>query len=109
MFEDLVGKTFGFFGVDCNAFKLGGLVFEAIEDEDDGYRSYFTSVEVKDPTGLIFFKTEVAEVTVARYLDQDFDGYELVDVRDGHVWLRLGTDSSDQYYPMFTFRYWPKD
>lgn len=107
-FEQCVGQKFGFYGVDHNVFKIGKTVFEAIEDESDGYRSYLQSIEVKDPSGLIFFKRAVAKVEVVRVDETTFDGFALRDVRDGHEWLRLGTDQIDDYYPSFTFRYEPK-
>lgn len=27
---------------------------------------------------------------------------------DGHVWLRIGTDNTDDYYPSFVFFYQPR-
>jgi len=107
-FDEVIGKEFSFYGVDNEAFKLGKLVFEAVEDENDGYRSCLGSVEVKDPSGLIFFKRSLARVKVVATEVGDFDGYHLVDVADGHVWLRFGTDHCDDYYPCFIFDYSPK-
>lgn len=104
--ENLVGSEANFYGVDNNCFKLGRQVFEAVEDESDGYRSYLGSIEVRDPKGLTFFGRPVAKVRIEKVDDgSSFDGYQLVDVRDGHVWLRVGTDHADYYYPCFTFQY----
>lgn len=103
-FYSLVGQEFPFFGVDNNTFKLGDTVYEAVEDESDGYRSMLEDVKVKDHEGLIFFGQPVATVRLVSD-DGEFDGYRLVDVADGHVWLRFGTDAADDYYPMFTFEY----
>lgn len=108
MFDDLVGKTMSFYGVDNNWFKLDRKVYEAVENEDDGYRSYLGSVEVVDRKDLIFFKRRLARVTVEEYGDGSFYGYVLRDVSDGHVWLRFGTNNSDDYYPWFVFEYQPK-
>lgn len=107
-FEEMVGQEFGFYGVDGNTFKLKKLVFEAMEDESDGYRSCLGSVEKKDPSGLVFFKRRVAKVKVVAVDEGSFIGHDLVDVKDGHVWLRLGTDHADDYYPCFVFNYQPK-
>ena len=106
--NDLLGKKFGFYGVDNNCFKLGRKVYEAIEDESDGYRSYLGSIEVVNLDG-IFFNKPLGYVEV-RDSGQggDFEGYEVVDVQDGHVWLRVGTDYADDYYPVFVFDYQPK-
>jgi hypothetical protein len=99
-------KTYKFYGVDNNSFKLGKQVFEAIEDPEDGYRSCLGSIEVKDPKGLIFFKTAVDTVKVVDAAE--YSGFKLVSVKDGHVWLEVGTDYSDNYYPCFVFTYTPR-
>ena len=105
--DDLLGKKFGFYGVDNNCFKLDRKVYEAIEDESDGYRSYLDSIEVVDKDG-IFFDKPLAFVEVKYSEWGYFEGYWLEDVEDGHVWLRVGTDNADDYYPMFVFDYQPK-
>ena len=106
--DDLQGKKFGFYGVDNNCFKLGRKVYEAIENEDDGYRSFLESVEVVADEG-IFFDRPLGYVEVKCSGPRNyFDGYLLVDVKDGHVWLRVGTDKCDDYYPYFVFDYQPK-
>jgi len=106
MLDKLVGQEFDFYGVDNNSFKLGDTVFEALEDEDDGYRSSLGSIEVKDPEGLIFFQTVIARVRVENA--PNIDGHQLVDIDDGHVWLEIGTSDYDDYYPCFVFSYHPK-
>ena len=121
-FEEMMGKEFEFFGVDGNTFKLGEKVFEALEEIDEELeykideRSFLGSVEeVKESTGLNFATIPVAVVRVVRIetapgdLRNDFDGYHLVDVSDGHVWLKLGTDGARYaQYPYFEFDYDPK-
>jgi hypothetical protein len=41
-----LGKELGFYGVDSNRFKLGSKVYEAIEDEGDGYRSSLNDINL---------------------------------------------------------------
>jgi hypothetical protein len=112
--EFKVGLEADFYGVDCNSFKLDNCVFEAVEDESDGYRSMMSEVRMQDCTdNLIFFKTPIARVRVedeseGSYDHRGFDGYKLVDVKDGHVWLLFGTDDPTDYYPSFTFYYQTK-
>lgn len=101
--KELVGTKHGFYGVDNNFFKLGKKVYEAIEDPDDDYRSYLGSIEASDRKDLIFFKQPVAKVEVI----VSVGGYRLVD-DSGHIWLDIGTDYSDDYYPCFFFTYYPK-
>jgi hypothetical protein len=109
-FAELLGKELKFFGVDNHCFKLGNHVYEAVEDEDDGYRSYLGSVEIVNPESfnLIFHRRSFATVVVDQYDDGYFKGYYLRDVLDGHNWLRFGTDNSDDYYPWFVFEYQAK-
>ncbi len=105
------GLEADFYGVDNECFKLEQFVFEAVEDPDDGYRSCMQEVRMKDDTeGLIFFTTPLARVRVTENSDSvdDFDGYALVDVKDGHEWLVFGTSESSDYYPSFIFCYTPK-
>lgn len=110
-----VGLETDFYGVDNTCFKLDNCIFEAVEDESDGYRSCLKDVKMKDDTeGLIFFQTPIARIRVEedneyrsydRNPDEPFDGYKLVDVTDGHVWLSFGTEKNDSYYPSFIFFY----
>ena len=73
-----VGLEADFYGVDCNCFKLDNCVFEAVEDESDGYRSMMSDVRMKDDTtGLIFFKTPVARVRVVGYDQRTKEDYPL--------------------------------
>lgn len=110
-FEDTVGMEFDFYGVCNNEFKLGDTVFEAVEDPDDGYRSYLESVEVRESNGLFFrsplARVRVEEANAVRPGDHD-EGWRMVDVEDGHEWLFVGTNHYDGYYPYFVFRYTPK-
>ena len=105
--EFKIGLEADFYGVDNNSFKLDNCVFEAVEDENDGYRSCMDEVRMKDDTnGLIFFQTPLARVRVEDRTDGvhgTFNGYDLVDVNDGFVWLTFGTDNCDDYYPTFIF------
>lgn len=100
-----------FYGVDNHTFCLGKgdtkIVLEAVEDESDGYRSYFGCFSVS-PLNKIFFRTPLARVHVRKTEKRvgygKFSGWELVD-ESGHTWLRVGTDNTDDYYPCFAFEY----
>lgn len=105
---DLVDTTREFYGVDWNQFKLGDKVFEAKEDPSDGYRSYLGSIEVVNSDGT-FFKTSLDQVKVIEKDTGYFKGYELVSMKDGHVWLKVGTNNNDDYYPYFVFNYSPRE
>ena len=114
--EFKVGLIAQFYGADGNRFKLGNTVFEAKEDESDGYRSMMSEVKaVKRTKEMVFFDQPLGRVRVDEVRGHhrssygNFDGYALVDMKDHHRWLLLGTDNSDDYYPSFTFEYTPKE
>lgn len=112
--EQLNGQYVNFYGVDGNCFKLGNVVFEAIEDENDGYRSMLDAVEVVEKD-CIFSGTPLTAVNVLSVEEKSdynddyfvpFCGYRFID-NEGYTWLKIGTSSYDDYYPMFTFEYTP--
>lgn len=110
-FEDflLEGHELDFYGVCADCFKIDDMIFEAIRDRDDGYRSYLDSIRLKgdaETNNLTFFRRPIARIRLERRVVKgDFGGYVLVDINDGHVWLTVGTDYSDSYYPCFVFAY----
>lgn len=105
--QELVDRSFGFYGVSDNCFKIGRKVYEVLENEDDGLRSSLDHVRVVDPDGRPFFRRALARVTLKVDHERDFEGWKLVG-DNGHTWLRFGTDFDDTYYPYFVFEYTPK-
>lgn len=114
-FEELAekGKKLKFYGMDNNYFKLDDEIYEAIENPDDGYRSMLEEIkpisEEEAEQNLIFFQNPVDTVKIVDISDTSFTGYELVSTDDGHVWLRVGTDSVDDYYPCCIIEYTPRE
>jgi len=105
------GEVFEFFGVNENCFKIGNYVLEAIEDPSDGYRSMLEGlmgIGQKEcaKRNLHFFSRSIASVKIVKVVDENFNGFRLVD-GCGHVWLSVGTIHHDEYYPCFTFEYTP--
>lgn len=120
----------------CIGVNGARMALEAIEDPSDGYRSYFGCFRTEE-VGRIFFGQPIARVTLlegglservhcycedekelgesgksvcSKHLEaqkDNFNGWILKDVDTGHVWLTVGTDYADSYYPFFTFRYEP--
>lgn len=120
-FSALKGANLKYFGADSseNAFKVDGIAFKVLEDPDDGYRSHLGAIEYGEESNAIFFQNPIAEVRIETYdelsnhdnsfLEEKREGYRLVDIEDGHVWLEFGTDNTDDYYPYFIFRHMPKE
>jgi hypothetical protein len=129
---NLEGLVLDYYGADAgdNTFMVDDVVFKVLEDPNDGYRSMLGAVDYTDKHTSIFFRAPIARVKLVTYdsgtevgcepsceetCDDDShswaglnQGYRLVDVIDGHVWLEFGTHNYDDYYPMFIFRHTPK-
>lgn len=104
-------NIYAFYGVDNNCFKLNDTIYEAVEDASDGYRSYLESVVVKNKSKLIFSNLPIASVRIEKLpynndRNGTIEGFKLVD--DNNVWLEVGTDYDDTYYPTFVFNYNPR-
>ena len=116
-FSALQGMKLDYYGADSasHEFKVEGIVFKVLEDPDDGYRSHLGAIEYGEQSSAIFFRQPIAKVAIEMYDGENRDylqgnqGYRLVDVKDGHVWLEFGTDNTDDYYPCFVFRHMPKE
>ena len=106
-FEDMIGGTHKFYGVDNHCFKIGFHTFEAVEDADDGWRSFMECVNVKADNELIFFRHSIANIRI-EVLTENVKIYRFVDADDDHIWLAFGTDLHDEWYPVFVFEYNPK-
>lgn len=109
-----LGREYDFYGVDPNKFKIDNMVLEVVEDEIDGYRSALKEVSLVPDGSGIFARTPLDRVKIiespqriSKYHQED-DCHEVVSVADGHVWLRFGTENTDDYYPCFCFQYSPK-
>lgn len=107
-FEELVGETGSLYlNTDTNRFQIGSCIFEAIENPDDGYRSMMDEIVlVTDQAQKI--GSPLASIEITKSSDNSFDGYKIVDLEDSHIWLKIGTDESDSYYPYFVFEWTPK-
>ena len=115
-FQNLTGMELDYYGADAgdHTFKVDDIVFKVLEDPNDGYRSCLGAIDYTDEHSSIFFRTPIARVCIETYegrnqeWSQGDQGYQLVDIADGHVWLEFGTDNTDDYYPCFVFRHMPK-
>ena len=117
-FVSMVGGTYDLYGVDGTCVKLNDMVFEFLEDPDDGYRSHLGAVRISnDNREHIFFPNPVATIKLIKkelteidhHGQGGFRGYNLVDVKDGHTWAEMGTGNTQDYYPYFVVRWHPKE
>lgn len=122
----LVGKTYwsvdefphwvDFYGVDGNSFCIGFTYkssylkckFEVVEDKSDGYRSALKEIKtVPFDSKDIFSHRPIVQVHISEDRVKDVESINLKDA-GGHVWLSFGTDYSDNFYPIFIFKYSPE-
>lgn len=91
-------------------FRLDGVVYSAVEDPVDGYRSCMRDLFVSESGQMK--NTFPDHEVVGRYIDKDgydqCDILELIDVETGNVVLRIGTESTDDYYPYFVAEFVPE-
>jgi hypothetical protein len=99
---------------DCQMFRfrLDGIVYCAIEDPSDGYRSMMSSLVVQkaNPIKNTFEPIKVLGVlrTKGTYSGTD-DVLELRLLPNGNVILEVGTENTDDYYPSFVGRWMPEN
>ena len=109
-FHRLIGLKASLYYINhMNQFQLGDVIFEVLEDEDDGYRSYMKEVKIIDVNAKRKPGDFLDEIIIEVSKKSDFDGFCLKSTTSDHCWLTFGTDNSDDYYPSFTFYFQPKD
>lgn len=95
------------------SFKLDGVVYTAIENPDDGYRSHMGDLLVGGKeVANTFSGVEVEGV----YLEKDpeatwdygCDILQLVDTTTKEIVLSIGTGNVEDYYPYFVGHFNPK-
>lgn len=81
-------------------FVLDGVTYKAIEDPDDGYRSYCSELIMCDEPVANNFQPHVVMAKM-----KDDETYQtnytiqFIDVVTGKIVLEVGTDNADDYYP----------
>lgn len=98
---------------DCNVmrFRLDGVVYVAIEDPDDGYRSSMKELTID---GMASMTNTFPPVKVIGRFRAENDSYggadvlELIDAVTGKAIVEVGTDNSDDYYPWFVSNFTPE-
>lgn len=92
---------------DDYCFQLGDVIFEVVENEDDGYRSSMDEVRIVEREALSKYPHNhfLEEVTI---LAGDEDSMWKILGADGHRWLQFGTRDASDYYPTFVFDWTPR-
>jgi len=95
---------------DANAirFRLDGVVYVAIEDPNDGYRSCLDKLIIA-PASEITNIFPAIYVLAKKKASDTHDILQLFDVVTGKVVLEVGTDDVDDYYPCFVSSFHPEN
>lgn len=88
-------------------FRLDGVVYEVIEDEQDGYRSSMREIRaVHTKPRNVFIPTEVVSSFGTGDMDEVLYFY---DTRTAKIVLEVGADNCDNYYPNFIAFFTPEN
>jgi hypothetical protein len=101
---------------DCNVmrFRLDGIVYTAIEDPSDGYRSAMREINVdknaviKNTFSPVAVSCEYVKSGLSEYSDA-CDILLIKETRSGRVIIEVGTDNTDDYYPSFVASFKPQN
>ncbi len=96
---------------DCQVcrFRLDGVIYVAVEDPNDGYRSMMKDLVIDNEAMMknVFVGCDV----ICRHIEKsdwdEDDILELVDVKTEKVVLRVGTANCNDYYPYFVAEFDP--
>lgn len=104
-------KTWGenFEDVEVFRFRLDGVVYTAVENPDDGYRSSMDKIFAEQcainnsfPPIRVLARKKANDGCVN-------DTLELIDIVTGKVVVEVGTDNTDDYYPYFVSGFHPEN
>lgn len=106
-------KNYGDQFEDANAirFRLDGIVYTAVEDPSDGYRSSLGSIFVSpnDEIRNVFPPTRVVVTKNGNADGQTNDTLQFIDVETSKIVMEVGTDNTDDYYPYFVGEFNPQN
>lgn len=92
-------------------FILDGVTYMAVEDPDDGYRSYMEELKIVDEpckTKLPDIPVRCEHVSSGLYNCTN-DLLEFYDKTNNKLFLVIGTENTDDYYPYCLFKYEPEN
>lgn len=106
---------FGWNSLDGYAIVVDGKTYLAVEDSNDGYRSFaFLRPLVKGETVKVINQFEPQLVYAESFWNMDEDEFVnesvfLLKNQYGQIFLQISTDYWDDYYPVGVVRYYPEN
>ena len=104
-----------YFEEDCQVcrFRLDGVVYMAVEDPEDGYRSCMRELFIDESAVM---KNTFPPVDVVATHINEMSDYEAADIlrivstdKDGGIILEVGTGNTGDYYPFFVADFRPEN
>lgn len=90
-------------------FCLDGITYLITEDEDDGYRSFMTELDITDRTIRNVFPAQEVECIYVDEVDKETADMIQMKSLDGKLILEFGTEMINDYYPYTVFAYYPEN
>jgi hypothetical protein len=92
---------------DVVRFVIDGITYKAIEDPEDGYRSYIKELSItKEKVSNTFPPQKVIGVMKE---ESDCDTIQFFDSKTKNIVLEVGTEDTNTYYPMCIMRWHPEN
>ena len=93
-------------------FTLDGIHYSAVEDPNDGYRSWCRELVISEEPPRYSFQPQLMRCYMKEDDDDGFgygnDILVMEDARTGEVILEVGTADYNAYYPCCHFEYYPE-
>ena len=105
--KDVYGDKTIFEHASVINFILNGVVYSAIEDPEDGYRSSMD--EIKVVTDVVVRNTFLPCQVIAKMQNGDDGVIEFIDAKNGMTVLEIGTSHAVDYYPCFVGNFIPEN
>src|SRR5690554_1005524 len=106
---DVTTEMYGDNVVNVVRFVLDGKTYKAIEDPDDGYRSYLGEIKVTDEKVTNNFPPHKVVGTMKGPGMFEHDIILFIDIVTGKVVLEVGTEDVSDYYPCCVLRWHPEN
>ena len=90
--------------INCLRFRLDGIIYEAIEDPEDGYRSCMRELVIVEPDTLMYNKFPPCDVMCHFEKPGQYASNHILlmtDIHTGKPVVGIGTDNTDDYYPSY--------
>lgn len=92
------------------AFKLDGIVYLAIENEADGWRSYCEELRISNKDVRFHIPDTDVMCSMMKNTFSELNNVLIItDINTGKIVLEVGTKNCDDYYPYCHFEYHPEN